>query len=235
MWSGPRNISTAMMRAWENRPDTIVCDEPLYAHYLKETGAPHPGAQLVIAAYETDWKKVVHKLTGEIENGASIYFQKHMTHHLLPNMDKSWLDDLTNCFLIREPREMLTSLIKVIPNPTIEDTGLTQQIELFKHVSQRTKTTPPVLDARQVLENPRQALGMLCEATNIEFDEAMLEWPAGSRETDGIWEKFWYERIATTTSFCSYASKEEEVPEHLLSLLDQCNALYAWIFEQRLQ
>src|SRR5256714_224645 len=135
MWSGPRNISTALMRSWGNRPDTVVCDEPLYAHYLLRTHAPHPGAAEVIACHESDWQKVVACLTGPIPDGKAIFYQKHMCHHLLPDIDRSWLDQVTNCFLIREPREMLNSLAKHLPNPTLEDTGLPQQVELFDTVS----------------------------------------------------------------------------------------------------
>src|SRR6516165_2214319 len=124
MWSGPRNISTAMMRAWGNRPDTFVCDEPLYAYYLRTTGVAHPGADEVIRSQEGDWRKVVAWLTEHEPPGKAIFYQKHMTHHLLPEIDRSWLDRVTNVFLIREPREVVISFAKVVPNPCLEDTGL---------------------------------------------------------------------------------------------------------------
>src|SRR5262245_8026642 len=130
MWSGPRNISTAMMRSWGNRDDCVVVDEPLYAHFLHVTHKAHPGSDEVIAAGETDWQKVVAQLTGEIPGGKPIYYQKHMTHHLLPNMGREWLSQLTNCFLIRHPREVLASYTKVIETPQLDDTGFPQQAEI---------------------------------------------------------------------------------------------------------
>src|SRR5438067_84125 len=121
MWSGPRNISTAMMRAWGNRLDTAVCDEPLYAHYLAVTGRAHPGAAEVIAAGTANYHDAIARLLGPVPGGKRIFYQKHMTHHLLPSMERTWLAHLTNCFLIREPAEMLTSLIKHVPDPTLAD------------------------------------------------------------------------------------------------------------------
>src|SRR4051812_38982973 len=146
MWSGPRNISTAMMRAWGQRPDTVVCDEPLYAHYLQHTGVDHPGAGEVIAHHEPDWRKVVAGLVGELPEGKSIFFQKHMAHHLLPHIDRGWLGAVTSAFLIRDPREMIASLARVTPNPTVADTGLPQQVEIFELVRRRTGGVPPVVD-----------------------------------------------------------------------------------------
>lgn len=131
LWSGPRNISTAMMRSWGNRPDTFVCDEPLYAHYLAATGLDHPEAGAVIAAGETAWRKVVDWLTSPVPEGKAIFYQKHMTHHLLPDMKGGWLDALTHCFLIRDPREVITSYLKKSHDPTLEDLGFVQQVELF--------------------------------------------------------------------------------------------------------
>ena len=146
MWSGPRNISTAMMRAWGNRPDTFVCDEPLYAHYLLKTGVPHPGAEEIVRTYETDWQKVVTWLTGPVPEGKALFFQKHMTHHLLPEIDRGWLGSLDNAFLIRQPRDVLTSYTKVVAQPTLEDLGLPQQLEIFRWVQQNTGRIPPVLE-----------------------------------------------------------------------------------------
>ena len=155
MWSGPRNISTAMMRSWGNRPHTIVVDEPFYAFYLKATGKKHPGAEEVIANGETDWRKIVEQLTGPVPGGKRVYFQKQMTHHLLPEIDRQWIVDLTNCFLIRNPREVILSYIKRNPEPALEDLGFVQQAEIFDFVREQTGKTPPVIDAHDVLENPR--------------------------------------------------------------------------------
>src|SRR5437763_16467395 len=132
MWSGPRNISTAMMRAWGNRPDTAVIDEPFYAYYLESTGKKHPGAAEVIARGETDWRKIVDQLTTLAPSGQHIFFQKQMTHHLLPEIDREWMVDITNCFLIRDPREVILSYIKKNPEPTLEDLGFVQQCKIFE-------------------------------------------------------------------------------------------------------
>jgi len=235
MWSGPRNISTAMMRAWGNRPDTIVIDEPFYAHYLLRTGLPHPGADEVIARHETDWRAVVAQLTGPLPPGKTLVYQKHMTHHLLPEIDRAWLRHLTHAFLIRDPREMLLSLVKNIPEPTLQDTGLPQQVEIYEFVSQLNDLRPPVLDARDVLKNPRRMLGLLCDVLHIPFDESMLSWPPGPRETDGVWAKYWYHSVERSTTFESYLPKNEATPHHLRPLLDQCMRLYAQLHEVRLR
>ncbi|HUG92392.1 MAG TPA: hypothetical protein VML55_16255 [Planctomycetaceae bacterium] len=235
MWSGPRNISTAMMRSWGNRPDTFVCDEPLYAHYLKVTGKPHPGAAEIIAQYENDWRRVVDRLTGEIPEGKAIFFQKHMAHHLLPGLGRDWLHDVTNCFLIRDPREMLTSLLKILPEPRIEDTGLPQQVEIFELVRSRTGAVPPVLDARDVLDNPRALLGRLCELVGVDFDEAMLSWPPGRRETDGLWARDWYHEVEKSTSFRPYAVKSDELPPRFADLCGRCVECYARLAAHRLR
>ena len=235
MWSGPRNISTALMRSWGNRPDTFVSDEPLYAHYLLHTDTPHPGRDEVIASQENDWRKVVEWLTGPVPDGKPMFYQKHMAHHLLPNISRDWLDRVTNAFLIREPKEMLTSLIKVIPEPKIEDTGLPQQVEMFRWVQDRTGLTPPVVDAKNVLDDRRGVLSALCGALDVEFMEEMLSWPAGPRETDGIWAKYWYAEIEKTTSFRPYKPKDEEVPDHLQPLLAECQRHYELLAAHRLR
>ena len=234
MWSGPRNISTAMMRSWGNRPDTFVCDEPLYAHYLYMTRRAHPGADEVIAAGETDVKKAIHWLLGPVPGGARVFYQKHMAHHLLPDVPRDWLRNVTNCFLIREPREVLTSLVKHVPDANLADTGFPQQAEIFELVRRWTGKTPPVVDARDVLNNPRRVLDRLCEVLGLEFTDAMLSWPPGPRETDGVWAKYWYKEVETTTSFRPYKPKDEPVPPHMREMLDVCENHYQRLHEHRL-
>ncbi len=234
MWSGPRNISTALMRSWGARRDTVVCDEPFYAHYLLSTKTPHPGADEVIARHETDWRKVAAWLTGPIPDGNAIFYQKHMAHHLLPDMRGAWLDHLAHAFLIREPAEVLTSLVKVLPEPKLADTGLPQQVELFEAIRARTGAVPPVVDARDVLENPRGTLERLCRAPGIEFTEAMLSWPAGPRPTDGVWAKHWYGEVEKSTSFQPYRPRNEPVPPRLTGLLEECRDLYRTLHVHRL-
>lgn len=234
MWSGPRNISTAMMRSWGNRGDCYVTDEPLYAHYLKVTGYDHPGAAETIAYHETDWEKVVGWLTGEIPEGKRVWYQKQMAHHLLPNVGRAWLSKLTNCFLIREPREMITSLMEFIPEPTFEDTGVPQQLEIFNSVVESTGSRPPVVDSKDVLDDPKKVLGALCEKLGLEFTDDMLSWEAGIRETDGIWAKHWYRKVEPTTGFGKYRPKPDQVPAKLQHVLDQCNEVYEEMYANRI-
>jgi hypothetical protein len=234
MWSGPRNISTAMMRSWGNRADSAVVDEPFYAFYLERTGKKHPGAHEVIANGETDWRKVVERLTGPIPDGKRILYQKQMTHHLLPEIDRAWIVDLTNCFLIRDPREVILSYIKKNPEPTLEDLGFVQQEKIFDFAHEQIGKPPAVIDARDVLENPQRTLELLCAAIGVEFDNAMLSWPLGLRDTDGIWAKYWYDEVAASTSFQPYEAKEGVVPDRLREIYGRCRECYERLYQHRL-
>ena len=162
MWSGPRNISTAMMRAWENRTDTVVWDEPLYAHYLVATGIDHPGREQVIAEHDSDWLSVVSRCTGAVPEGKKIFYQKHMTQHMLPHIDRHWLADLNHCFLIRHPREVLLSYTKTRAEVTLDDIGFVQQMDIFNYIRQH-KTSSLVIDAADFLQQPRAYLEALCQ------------------------------------------------------------------------
>src|SRR6516164_3850821 len=230
MWSGPRNISTAMMRAWGNRDDTIVIDEPLYAYYLRATDIAHPGADEVIATGENDWQRVVAQLTGPIACGKRIFFQKQMTHHLLPEIDRQWLAAVTNCFLIRDPREVISSYIKKREDPALEDLGFVQQSEIFDFVRTRTNAVPPVVDAKDVLQDPERTLRLLCETVGVEFSKSMLSWPPGLRDTDGIWAKHWYGEVAKTTSFQPYRPTQHEVPQRFREIYDLCHRHYERLY-----
>jgi hypothetical protein len=242
MWSGPRNISTAMMRSWGNRADTVVVDEPFYAFYLKATGKKHPVAEEVIAAGEIDWRKVVAGLTSELPEtqpkGSShirIFYQKQMTHHLLPEVERAWLAGLTNCFLIRDPAEVIASYIKKNDEPTLTDVGFVQQAEIFDWVRARSGAIPPVIDARDVLQDPERMLRLLCRAVGVEFDPAMLSWPPGLRETDGVWAKHWYGEVAQSTGFAPYRAQQVEVPERLREIEARCRGCYDRIYQHRLR
>ncbi len=234
MWSGPRNISTALMRSWENRGDCTVCDEPLYAHYLVATGLDHPGRAETIEHHNADWQSIVDWLTGPIPQGRDIWYQKHMAHHLLPQIDRGWLSQLSNCFLIRDPAEMITSLIEFIPEPRLEDTGLPQQVEIFDLVKRQTQAIPPVIDGRDLQINPPRVLGRLCQRLGVSFSESMLHWPPGIRSTDGAWAPYWYDKVATTTGFSQYRPKPTEVPERLLDLVAECRQLYEQLAAYRI-
>jgi len=235
VWSGPRNISTALMRSWGSRADTAVVDEPLYAHYLSETGRAHPGREEIIDRYETDWRAVVECITGPVPEGASIYYQKHMAHHLLPDMDWGWTTQLRNAFLIRKPRAMLTSLIEFLPEPTRSDTGLPQQWRLFQQLREQRDEPPPVITARDVLTAPRRALHALCEALGVSFRPSMLSWAPGPRETDGVWAKHWYDAVHESTGFQPYEPTDEPVPARLHELHKECRAFYDKLYAHRLR
>jgi len=235
MWSGPRNISTAMMRAWENRPDTVVWDEPLYAYYLSRTGIAHPGAGEVIAAGEPDWRAVVARCVGEIPDGRAIYFQKHMTHHVLDEMGRDWLAQVSNCFLIRDPREVIASYARVRDDVTVADLGVLQQTDLFDRVAALTGSTPPVVDSRDVLMNPEGMLRALCDALGVAFSARMLNWPPGARSSDGLWARYWYASVERSTGFEPYLPRACDLPAHLMPLAEACMADYERLHRLRLQ
>ena len=234
LWSGPRNISTAMMRSWGNRPDTFVCDEPLYAHYLSATGLDHPGAEEVIACGEADWRVAADWLCGPVPEGKAIFYQKHMTHHLLPEVERGWLEPLTHGFLIRHPAEVITSYLKKSHDPTVEDLGFVQQAEIYDWVQARTDSAVPVLDARDILNHPEAMLRQLCAALGVEFLPAMLSWEPGLRATDGVWAKHWYPEVETSTGFRPYLAKPGAVPERLQGVYAKCLDAYERLHAHRL-
>ena len=219
MWSGPRNISTAMLRAFENRADCFVWDEPFYAHYLDETGRDHAMAAEIIAAYETDWRVVAARAIVPVPEDKTIFYQKHMTHHLLPHMGLDWLDSLKHGFLIRNPARVLPSYIDKRANVTLADLGLPQQQRLFETVRQRTGRIPPVLDADDVLADPKAMLGALCRALGIKFNPTMLSWPAGRRNSDGLWAAHWYGAVERSTHFMAPSQAGQPMPDHLKDIL----------------
>ncbi len=234
MWSGPRNISTALMRSWEARGDTAVCDEPLYAHYLKLTGLAHPGADEVMARHETDWKRVVAVLTGPVPGSRPVFYQKHMAHHLLPDVGRDWIDALVNCFLIRDPAEMLASLDRFIPDPALEQTGLPQQVALFERALERRGAVPPVVDARDVLSDPASVLGALCRRVGVGWTPKMLSWKQGPRPTDGVWARHWYADVERSTGFGPWRPPAGPLPPRLHSLLARCRPLYGRLWAHRI-
>ncbi len=234
MWSGPRNISTALMRSFGSRADTAVCDEPLYAHYLSVRAVEHPGRDEIVARCESDWRKVVAFLTGPVPDGKAVFYQKHMAHHLVPEVGRAWLGELAHAFLIRDPREMLLSLAKVMPRPSALDTGLPQQLELLTELEARTGRTPPVVDARDVLADPRGVLTRLCVALGLEFTPAMLAWEPGLRPTDGIWARHWYDDVARSTGFAPARARPGELPAELARVYAECLVHYRALHARRI-
>ena len=223
MWSGPRNVSTALMYSFRQRPDTRVVDEPLYGHYLKATDADHPGAEEVIEAMDHDGERVVREvILGPCET--PVLFFKNMAHHLA-GLDRTFLAEITNVLLTRDPREMLPSLAKQLPSPALRDTGLREQVEILEAALQSGKL-PIVLDARELLLDPADVLQQTCERLGIPFDEAMLRWHAGPKPEDGIWAKHWYRNVHASTGFGEYRPKPEPFPTELDPLLRDCLPLY---------
>lgn len=231
MWSGPRTVSTALMRSFGNRADTVVVDEPLYGYYLAQTGIDHPGRDEIIASMPGGWRAILTALTtAPLPAGVSVSYQKHMTHHLLPDIDRAWLADLTHAFLIRDPRRLLASYARVRSAPVLADLGLEQQAEIFAAFG------GPVIDSADILRHPAAALTALCDALGIGFDPAMLSWPAGSRPTDGVWAKYWYDSVWRSTGFGPYREQERiELPPELEPLAAQCEPYYQELARHRLR
>lgn len=225
LWSGPRNISTAMMYAFAQRDDTTVYDEPLYAHYLRNTRAReyHPGAEQILADMENDGVQVVQQLLLGAAASPVLFF-KHMTHHLV-ELDWGFMEDTVNVILTRDPVDMLPSYAKNVERPTVDDVGYARHIEVLEYLTRRGQS-PPVLDSRQVLLDPAGVLGELCRRIGIPFDPAMLSWEAGPRPEDGIWAPYWYASVHQSTGFAPYRSKTEPFPESLRPLLAECQPYY---------
>ncbi len=238
MWSGPRNLSTAMMRSFENRSDCVVSDEPFYAAYLAQTGLQdHPMTAEVLASQPNDWRDVVAQITGPAADHAPIWYQKHMTHHMLPGVGRDWLGECRNAFLIRRPDRVIASYIAKREDVTLADIGAVQQRELFDAEADRLGRAPPVIDAADVLANPEAVLFQLCEALGIDFSPRMLSWPAGRRASDGAWAPAWYASVEASTGFGPPADESvtPDLPPYLQGLADQAMVHYKALAGFRLQ
>lgn len=235
MWSGPRNISTAMMRSFENRPDTAVVDEPFYAAYLAKTGLDHPMRDEVLASQPTDWESVVGQLLGDVPKGRPVFYQKHMTHHMLPGFGLGWMGEHKNAFLIRDPAAVLASYTVKRGEVTLADIGIERQRDLFEREADRLGKAPPVVEGRDVLADPRGTLGRLCSALDLHFDDAMLAWPAGRRDSDGVWAPAWYDAVERSTGFGPPpADVKPELSDDLRRIADAARPLYDRLAEFRL-
>ena len=227
LWSGPRNISTALMYSFAQRSDCQVYDEPLYAHYLSgvspELKSRHPEADLILETMENDGAKVVEMMMGE-HGSAKVVFFKNMTHHL-PGIDREFMSDVVNVILTRDPEDMLPSFDKVISSPSITDVGYEAHIELYDYLTARG-ISPVILESKRMQENPRAELSRLCMTAGIVFDEAMLSWEAGPRPEDGVWAKHWYTGTHRSTGFQKYSPQLTPFPKHLKPLLAQCQPFY---------
>lgn len=234
MWSGPRNISTAMMRAWENRGDCAVSDEPLYAHYLAETCSDHPGREEVIASGETDWRKVAAALVGPAPGDRPIWYQKHMSHHLLPHVAHEWIHALTNVFLIRDPDEVVSSYLRTRETVTPDDIGIPQERRLFDEIAERNGAPPPVVDADEFLRAPEVQLRALCAKLGVDFTGRMLSWPAGPRDSDGVWAPYWYHAVWKSTGFEEPRDRRPVIEGEAKRVSDACREDYEFLRTHRL-
>ena len=223
MWSGPRNVSTALMYAFRQRSDTKVFDEPLYGHYLSVTDVRHPGDDEVIASMNCNGEEVVQTVL-LAECDTPVRFYKNMAHHLT-HLNRDFLNNMTNLLLTRDPKEMLPSLAQNIPNPTLRDTGLKEQTEIMQHILSNNQR-PIILDAKYLLQNPESVLRQTCEHLNIPFEPRMLSWDKGPKTEDGIWAKHWYHNVHNSTGFAPYKPKTSPFPQELELLLAECTPYY---------
>lgn len=223
VWSGPRNVSTALMYSFRQRPDTLVVDGPLYGHYLSVVDAGHPGDEEVLAAMERDGEEVVRRtILGPCEK--PVHFFKNMAHHLV-GLDRGFLGRVTNALLIRDPEQMLPSLARQLPSPTLRDTGLDRQVEILDSAVGRGET-PVVLDAKELLLDPPGVLAAACAKLGIPYNAAMLSWPAGPKPEDGVWAEHWYAGVHSSTGFAPYTPKTGPFPKKLVPLPEECRPLY---------
>ncbi len=227
MWSGPRNISTAMMRAFENRADTQVCDEPFYAAFLAATGLEHPMRAEVLASQPNDWRAVAAELVSDGEGPEPVWYQKHMCHHMLPSFGLDWMDACANVFLIRDPEQVIASYVRKHAVIDLDAIGVVRQSELFDRVAQRTGEAPAVIDSADVLRDPRVALSRLCEVLGIAFSDRMLNWPAGKRASDGVWAPAWYDVVERATCFDRpVEASPSPLPDELRAIADAARVEY---------
>ncbi len=216
------------MYSFAQRSDTKVIDEPLYAHYLYKTNAEHPGKDEVIASMETDGEKVVKNIIlGEYDE--DVIFMKQMTHHLI-KLDELFLDKVINVFLIRDPKQLITSLAQVLPEVTMRDTGIKRQYDLFNQLKDKQQI-PVIIDSGEILKNPEIALSKLCEAIGIPFEKNMLHWKAAPIKEDGVWAKYWYENVHNSTGFEKQMSGLRELPENLIHLYEECIPYYKKLYK----
>lgn len=232
LWSGPRNVSTAVMYSFRQRGDTRVIDEPLYAHYLRVSGAPHPGRDEVLAAIDSDGERVVRDvILGPCDR--PVLFLKQMAHHLV-ELDRGFLKQTVNVILTRDPEQMLPSLIQQLPHPKIHDTGLAMQSELLRQLHDLGQDAP-VLDSRDLLLDPEGVLAVLCHRIGLEFDPAMLSWPAGAKPEDGVWAPYWYQNVRRSTGFMPFSEKTEPFPENFRPLLHECRPHYQFLLSRAIR
>ena len=235
MWSGPRNLSTAMMRSFENRKDTVVLDEPFYAHYLSVTKLNHPGRDEILDFQSTNWNEVVEKCTNTSFHEKNLCYQKHMAQHNLQGFDISWIKDVQNCILIRDPKCVIASYGKKLPIEDKRHLGYIQQAEIIEFLEKERGITPPIIDADDILKNPESMMKKLCNVLDIDFYKSMLRWPAGARDSDGVWGAYWYEGVYESTGFKPYTKKEVDLNQKLNDVYEKCKKHYDSFYKKRIK
>lgn len=232
LWSSPRNISTAMMYSFAQRPDTIVFDEPLYAHYLRVSGVVHPGQEEILASQENDGNKVVNELMlGTFDK--PVAFFKQMTHHLVA-LDETFLSKTKNILFIRDPKQIISSYAQVRPDVNMQDIGIEKQWQLYQQLNANDQHCV-VLDSNEILKAPEKVLTELCQATNIPFYNEMLHWPAGPKPSDGVWAKYWYDNVHKSTGFEKQATSNRTLPEYLEPLYNESKKYYDQLFQHSIK
>ena len=229
-WSGPRNISTALMRSWSSRSDTFVTDEPFYAYYLSETKLKHPMQMEIINKYSTDYKKIVSYLNSKTPDGKKIWYQKHMAHHILNLNDIEWITNFENCILLRHPKEVISSYSNKNKLNSFEELGYRQQYEIIKLLKKKNKSFI-IIDSSELLQNPAKVLDAWCKKINIKYEQSMLNWEEGNHINDGIWWKSWYDNVIKTTGFQKYKKKDINIESEYDSIYNESMKYYTYIKE----
>lgn len=231
MWSGPRNISTAMMRSWENRSDTVVIDEPFYGPFLSHSGENHPLKDQIIADQGSDYHAVLKKLLAPQAAEIGIFYQKHMAHHMpdIAFVENHLITPFSHAFLIRDPKDVVRSYVRKYPTITAEALGYKRQVQIFNLVKKHIGENPPVIESVDVLNQPQETLQKLCHALGVKFDEAMLSWPTGYRDSDGVWASHWYNRVIESTGFKPFQKKETPLTEREAEVAQACQAEYEFL------
>jgi hypothetical protein len=233
MWSGPRNISTAMMRSWQSRQDTQVIDEPFYAFYLSQTQSPHPGFDEILASQSSDYQQLARQLS-QGNCISAVQYQKHMTHHMLQQVDLSWTQSLRHCFLIRDPVQVVNSYTHSRGQCSAIDIGIIRQAELYQQISQISAQNIPIIDSNDVLKDPKGILTKLCERLEIPYADTMLKWATGARSSDGIWAKHWYASVEQSTGFSPFAAKAIHLNEQQQQVVNQVQPYYQQLYKNRI-
>ena len=231
-WSGPRNISTALMRSWSSRKDTFVTDEPFYAYYLKQTKLKHPQYEEIINHYPSNYDEVVNFLLNKIPKGKKIWYQKHMAHHMVDLNNINWVNNCENCILLRHPKEVISSYSKKNKLNSVEELGYPQQYEIIKYLKKINRSYI-IINSSELLRHPEKVLSDWCMKINIKFEKSMLEWKTGNHENDGIWWKSWYDNVIKTSGFQKYEKKDINIENKYDSIYNESMKYYSFLKEDK--